>query len=103
MHRLGAFGIEDYLGNVPLTVGSAPGRRGQEQIDALGPHDDWAGGGRELRTVGKTDADAVVEVRGCCRECSRREALALDWEGDPTAALAHLCPYGPLRETDAGL
>ncbi len=32
---------------------------------------------------------------------SRRQVAALDWSGDPTAVLDHLCPYGPLRSTDA--
>ena len=33
---------------------------------------------------------------------SEAEAERLDWDGDPTAALAHISPYGPLRDTDAG-
>jgi uncharacterized protein (TIGR03083 family) len=33
---------------------------------------------------------------------SRGEVLTLDWSGDPTPLLEHLCPYGPLREHDSG-
>lgn len=34
---------------------------------------------------------------------SHGEAVALDWDGDPTPILDALCPYGPLRDADAGL
>ena len=34
---------------------------------------------------------------------SYREALALDWDGDPNQVLSDICPYGPLRDVDAGI
>ncbi len=34
---------------------------------------------------------------------STSQARALDWSADPTPVLDHLCPYGPLRPTDADI
>ena len=54
------------------------------------------------------DTDLVVRatpfdyLRTVTGRRSLAEARALDWTGDPAAALAQICPYGPLRDTDAG-
>lgn len=50
-------------------------------------------------TLRATPYDFLRSVTG---RRSRREVLALEWTGDPTPVLDHLCPYGPLRSTDAG-
>ena len=51
-------------------------------------------------TVRTTPFDYLRTVTG---RRSYREALALDWDGDPNQALRDFCPYGPLRDVDAGI
>jgi uncharacterized protein (TIGR03083 family) len=48
-------------------------------------------------------ASAFDVLRSITGRRSRREVVALDWSGDPGPLLDHLCPYGPLRSTDAGI
>ncbi len=47
-----------------------------------------------------TPYDVLRSVTG---RRSRAQVAALDWSGDPTPVLDHLCPYGPLRTTDAAI
>ena len=49
-------------------------------------------------TLETTPYDFLRSVTG---RRSRAQVAALDWHGDPTPILDHLCPYGPLRSTDA--
>lgn len=42
-------------------------------------------------------------LRSVTARRSRREVAALDWDGDPSAVLDVLSPYGPLRADDAGI
>jgi uncharacterized protein (TIGR03083 family) len=51
-------------------------------------------------TLRATPYDVLRSITG---RRSRREVAALDWAGDPTPVLDHLCPYGPLRPVDAGI
>ena len=50
-------------------------------------------------TVAATPFDFLRTATG---RRSIAEVRALDWSADPDAVLAHLSPYGPLRDTDAG-
>lgn len=58
------------------------------------------GGPTPTVTVRTTAYDVLRSITG---RRSRREIEALDWSGDPSPILDHLCPYGPLRPTDAGV
>lgn len=66
-------------------------------------------GSRFAPTAGPASPDLVLRatpydfLRSVTGRRSRREVAALDWTGDPTLILDRLSPYGPLRETDAGV
>jgi len=58
-------------------------------------------------SFGPEDCELVVRaspydfLRSVTGRRSRTQVLNLDWEGSPEQVLDHLCPYGPLRSSDA--
>lgn len=93
-------GGRTYASRTPDRLAEATGIGLSIELDEGSRYVPSPGGPEPTVTLRASAFDVLRSITG---RRSRREVAALDWTGDAEPLLDHLCPYGPLRSTDAGI